>query len=220
MEKLRSNIRLSVVTITLILLFLLPLNAQKNATLYSLYKQNKYSTLKEKVMVLKGEITQAEYLFFTTLFIQDADQAYLNYEQIFQNASGAVKYYAGERLKHFYYAKGYYSTASNYQKYLADNHSLVDEQSVDDKKIEEYTPDSKDEKLYIQVGAFGIKENADQMKKMLDTQNVPSKIKQRVVGKNRLFCVWVIGKKEFKETLNLADELKRKYHLDYKIIKE
>ena len=61
-------------------------------------------------------------------------------------------------------------------------------------------------------------DNTDMLKFLV--QKISSKIKIRHINNKKLFCVWVQGKKDFKQTLKLADELKQKYHLDYKIIKE
>ena len=63
-------------------------------------------------------------------------------------------------------------------------------------------------------------ENANQMQEMLTTQNVNSIIKKRDVNGRILYCVWVPGKKDFKETLDFANSLKNRYELEFRIIKE
>ena len=65
-----------------------------------------------------------------------------------------------------------------------------------------------------------MRDNAEQMKKMLDTQKIDSKIITREVQSKTLYCVWIPGKDEFNDTLNYANELKQLYHLDFNIIKE
>ncbi|NOG44089.1 MAG: hypothetical protein HND50_02610 [Calditrichaeota bacterium] len=186
--------------------------------MYQLYQEKNYNQLKEKYEKVKANLSKAEQIFFDTIFIKDAEKAFQVYKDLFQDSNGKLKYYCGERLKDFYYAKGYYSTASDYEKYLVDNSHLIEEKSFSNANYDSEIID--EEKLFIQVGAFGLKENAKQMSDMLNTQKIKSKIKIRHVNNKDLFCVWVLGKEDFKQTLKLADELKQKYHLDYKIIKE
>ncbi|KAA3617379.1 MAG: SPOR domain-containing protein [Calditrichaeota bacterium] len=211
----------SIFKIILPVIFLcLPLHvySQTNQELYQLYQEKNYNQLKEKYEKVKANLSKAEQIFFDTIFIKDAEKAFQVYKDLFQDSNGKLKYYCGERLKDFYYAKGYYSTASDYEKYLVDNSHLIEEKSFSNANYDSEIID--EEKLFIQVGAFGLKENAKQMSDMLNTQKIKSKIKIRHVNNKDLFCVWVLGKEDFKQTLKLADELKQKYHLDYKIIKE
>ena len=55
----------------------------------------------------------------------------------------------------------------------------------------EESPEDTD-KFYIQVGAFGLQENAQQMQEMLKTQKIDSKIITREVRSKALYCVWII----------------------------
>jgi len=195
------------------------IHAQNNNQLFQLYQEKNFERLKEKYEKVKADLSKAEKIFFDAIFTKNAELAFRTYKDLFQNTSGKLKYYSGERLKDYYYARGYYSTASDYEKYLADNHILIEESSTLER--DNYQAEIVDrESLYIQVGAFGLKENASQMTEMLNTQKIESKIKIRHINNTDLYCVWVLGKKDFKQTLKLADELKQKYHLDYKIIKE
>lgn len=188
--------------------------------LFLLYEQKDYISLKESFEKAKGHLTKAEQLFFSTIFIKDGEEAYANYKELFNKADGRIKYLAAERLKDYYYAKGYYSTASDYERYLAENRSMFENTVSAEQPLSEEPAVADVEKLYIQVGAFGLEDNANQMRTMLETQKIDSKIVKRIVNAQTLFCVWVIGKNNFQQTLELADELKQKYHLDYKIIKE
>ena len=192
---------------------------QNSQQLYQLYQEKNLSQLKEKYVEVKAGLSKADQLFFNALFTRDAEKAFNIYKDLFQNSGGKLKYYTGERLKDYYYARGYYSTASDYEKYLVDNRHLIEE--ANNPEQDSYQPDVIDEEsLFIQVGAFGLKENAMQMSDMLNTQKISSKVKVRYINNKKLFCVWVLGKKDFKQTLKFADELKQKYHLDYKLIKE
>lgn len=196
------------------------ISAQNSEELYSLYQKKEYIRLKEKYEQVKANLSHAEKLFFESLFTDDAEIAFEKYKELFEKSEGRIKYLAADRLKDYYYAKGYYSTASDYERYLVENRELIESSEsavltdIDDEPVQDI------EKLYIQVGAFGLEDNALQMQQMLETQKVESKIIKREVNSRLLYCVWVIGKENFEQTLNFANDLKQKYHLDYKIIKE
>ncbi len=200
------------------IMFSIPSFGQDAARLFRLYQDKDFIALKENYLKVKAKLSKADQLFFSALYNKDAEKAFATYKDLFQNYNGKLKYFSGERLKDYYYARGYYSTASDYEKYLVENRQLIE--TIGSTK-QPFRPEVVDtEKLFIQVGAFGLKENAEQMRKMLSTQKVASIIKIRHVKNKELFCVWVIGKQNFKQTLKFADELKHTYHLDYKIIKE
>jgi SPOR domain len=200
------------------ILFSIPSFGQDAAHLFRLYQDKDFIALKENYQKVKAKLSKADQLFFSALYNKDAEKAFATYKDLFQNSNGKLKYYSGERLKDYYYARGYYSTASDYEKYLVENRQLIE--TIGSTK-QPFRPEVVDtEKLFIQVGAFGLKDNAEQMQEMLSTQKVASIIKIRHVKNKELFCVWVIGKQNFKQTLKFADELKHTYHLDYKIIKE
>jgi hypothetical protein len=193
--------------------------ARPDIDIYTLYKNRAFDKLKERLKTAKATLPKAEQLFFETLFISDAEQAFEIYKELFNKNDGKVKYFSAERLKEYYYAKGYYSTASDYEKYLVEHRELVENNSNTIIQDIEESPEDTD-KFYIQVGAFGLKDNAEQMKKMLETQKIDSKIITREVQSKTLYCVWIPGKDEFNDTLNFANELKQLYHLDFNIIKE
>jgi hypothetical protein len=203
----------------ILLIFNSPIYSQSVNTIYELYQNKEFKKLKEKLNSIKANLPKAEQLFFETLFINDAEQAYTIYKDLFNKYDGKVKYYAADRLKDYYYAKGYYSTASDYERYLVENRALIENSSNEIIHDAEESPVDTD-KFYIQVGAFGLHENAEQMQEMLKTQKIDSKIITREVKSKTLYCVWIPGKEEFSETLNYANELKQMYHLDFNIIKE
>jgi len=204
----------------LILLILFPnIYAQSSNDIYYLYQNKEFVKLKEKLATIKATLPKAEQLFFETLFINDAEKAYQTYMDLFNKNDGKVKFFSAERLKDYYYAKGYYSTASDYEKYLVENRELIESSSNEIIQEIEESPEDTD-KFYIQVGAFGLHENAQQMLEMLKTQKINSKIISREVRSKTLYCVWIPGKDEFTDTLKYANELKQKYHLDFNIIKE
>ena len=195
--------------------------AQHSDELFKMYQEKNIEQLIKMIAVNKSELSSAEQSFYNTLFIKDAEKAFTIYEDLFKKTDGRIKYLCAERLKDYYYAQGYYSTASDYEKYLFENRNLIE--NIDSEIIPENNAlqnNIDEEKLYIQVGAFGLQDNAKQMKSMLDTQKIEAQIVTRKVNNNSLFCVWVTGDNDFNSTLKFAEELKEKYHLDYKIIKK
>lgn len=202
--------------VIILLLVFPPVYSQESSLLFKLYQNKEFEQLKDKFS--NGfKLSGAEKQFFEALFMQDAEKAFSVYENLFQNTDGKVKFACAERLRDYYYAKGYYSTASDYERYLVENQSLMQEET--EVVTDVFTPADND-LLYIQVGAFSIIDNANQMKEMLETQKIKSKIVPRKVNSNELFCVWIHGKQDFNDTLKYANELKQKYHFNFKIIKE
>jgi len=194
---------------------------QNSEDLFRYYQHQDFKSLKEKYPQAKGSLSKSEQDFYDILFIHDAETAFAQYKEMFNKASGRVKYMCAQRLKDYYYAKGYYSTTSEYENYLVENRDLVEEgPSEQVEPVHEDVKINDSEKYYIQVGAFGLQENAEQMKLMLQTQEIESKIVKRNVLSKELHCVWVTGKDNFNQTLKFAEEIKGKYHLNYKIIKE
>ena len=71
----------------------------------------------------------------------------------------------------------------------------------------------------IQVGAFGVTENADDLAQSLREKNLAVEVVNRMIGGRNLYCVWVVGDEGLKKTEDLAREIKQKYNLSYRIIK-
>jgi hypothetical protein len=203
----------------LLLVFNSGVIAQNSNQLFNYYQNKQFDLVKNNLTKSK-QISETERQFFEALFIKDAEQAFGIYEALFKKTEGKIKYYSAERIKDYYYAKGFYSTASDYEKYLVEHKALIDQ------KTEVVIPDIVNESpadtdlLYIQVGAFGLVDNANQMKAMLNTQRIESKIIIKEINSQKLYCVWVTGKGDFDETLKFANDLKQRYHLNFKIIKE
>jgi len=219
MKMIKIN-KLFILKTLLILLLCLPsIYAQCVDDIYYLYQNKEFKKLKEKLVSVKAKLPKAEQLFFETLFVDDAEKAYAVYKDLFDKNDGKVKYFAAERLKDYYYAKGYYSTASDYERYLVEHRDLIENSSNEIVNDVEESPVDTD-KFYIQVGAFGLIDNAQQMQEMLKTQKINSKIITREVRSKTLYCVWIPGRDEFDDTLKYANELKQLYHLDFNIIKE
>lgn len=182
--------------------------------LIDLYNNKNFKAIEEIVGSLQNEpATNYEILFFRTLFIPDGEKAEQQYQQVFEKASQQMKYFAAQKLMDYYYSVGYYVASTKYQKYLVE-HS-ADNITVTPKQ--ESAPAEK-KQFFIQVGAFGLQENAEQQRKFLATQDILATVVERVVNDKILFCVWVDGKSDLDNTLAYANRIKQKYDLNYQIM--
>ena len=170
--------------------------------LYKLYDLQNYETLEIEVKKIDLKYSEfPEIKFFKTIFLENGDEAVKVYKEIFDDSNAILKKYISKKLGDYYYAKGYYLTASKYQEYLVEKNST--------KNNSELQKDEKD-KYIIQLGAFGLEENAQRLKKMLETQNLHTAIVQRIINEKPLFCVWMDGKSDFNHTLKYAEVIKKR----------
>ena len=183
--------------------------------LFKLYEAHDYSSLKKEINKHDVKTRESkEIKFLNTIFLDNGEEAIAIYLDLFQDSYGELKSIIAKKLSDYYYAKGYYITASKYQKYLVENTSTI-------KKIPKQNEEQIDEKKYIiQLGAFGLKDNAYQLQEMLQTQNIYTRIEDRNINGKLLHCVWLDGKKGFSETLQFAEKIKEKYHLQYRILQQ
>lgn len=186
--------------------------------LYQAYMNKDFSRLR----TLLGQVPPAqahmpEVSFYQALFNENADSAAQIYQDVFERANAQVKLLSAQKLYEYYYAKGFYVTAEKYQKYMTEHGPEKGTVQV----LANPASTSPPEKVYyIQVGAFGIKENAQQRRMFLKTQDVPSILVERQVDGRILYCVWVKGKTDFEQTLQMANRLKGKFDLEYQIMKK
>ncbi len=193
--------------------------AQYNyTTLYNLYEQKQFNLLESELSKYpNGSNISLELRFFNTLFEQDAELARQEYQYIFDRAEGKLKNLAAGKLMEYYYARGYYVNAEKYHKFIVE-HKTVNTRSGSIGAKGSEIPEQKGT-YFIQVGAFGMKENARELSQMLGTQDISSRIVERNINGRTLFCVWIEGKDSFENTLKYADKIKSKYDLEYRIIK-
>ena len=186
-----------------------------NKKLYSLYEDQKLEDLKAELDKIDAQNKESpEIKFFNTIFLENGEEALTIYLQLFENSYGDLKPIIAKKLSDYYYAKGYYLTASKYQKYLVESTNTKS-------TIKKNTTTPVEHKKYIiQLGAFGLKENAYQLQEMLQTQNLYTRIKDREINGKVLHCVWLDGKNGFSETLEFAENIKEKYHLQYRILQQ
>ncbi len=175
-----------------------------------MYDSQNYESLENELKKIESKYSEfPEIKFFKTIFLENGDEAVEVYKEIFDDSNSILKKYISKKLGDYYYAKGYYLTASKYQEYLVE------------KNGNNFEPQKKEkDKFIIQLGAFGLEENAQRLKKMLETQNLHTAIVQRNINEKPLFCVWMDGKSDFKQTLKYAEVIKKKYQLQYRIIQK
>ena len=201
--------------IVFIFLLNLPVLAQSFVNrLVDLYSAKNLNDIEEIVATLKNEApTNYDILFFRTLFLTDGEKAEQQYQQVFDKASHRIKYFAAQKLMDYYYSVGYYVTSTKYQKYLVEHSS----DNIKVASVKESAPVTK-KQFFIQVGAFGLHENAEQQRIFLATQDIHSSVVERVVNDKTLFCVWIDGKTDLDKTLTYANRIKQKFDLNYQIM--
>jgi hypothetical protein len=186
-----------------------------NKKLFSLYQDQNLEELKTELDKINAQNSQLpETKFLNTIFLENGEEALTIYLQLFEKSYGDLKSIIAKKLSDYYYAKGYYITASKYQKYLVESTN-----TKPSSKKNTGTP-VENTKYIIQLGAFGLKENAYQLQEMLQTQNIYTRIEDRDINGTILHCVWLDGKDGFSETLEFAENIKEKYHLQYRILQQ
>lgn len=197
------------------------MSAQGFDKLFDLYDQNNIVELQERVTKLTASYPQNNVLrFFSTLFVENGEQALQEYLSLFDKSEGKLKGYVADRLADYYYARGYYVTSQRYAEQAKKMMLLgLKTEAKSTKPIPEKV-ETAGQVYKIQVGAFGFRYNADQLTSMLDTQNIASEIVKRKVNGVELYCVWINGYASHEETKKYAENLKRKYHLHYRIIEK
>ncbi len=173
---------------------------------------------KIKAMLSGGEdafLKPSDALFFKSLFISNGEVAQKNYQTVFDSGSKIVKPLAAQKLMEYFYAAGYYVTATKYQKYIVENQNTVQEPA-----IAENRQTAVKGKYFIQVGAFGLQDNARQQVTFLGTQNIKATMVKRDVNGKHLFCVWIEGKTDLDSTLQIANRIKQQYDLEFQIMKK
>lgn len=205
-------------TISIIVLFSAAVWGQGTAltALIKMYQAQDFARLETAISNLKpGQLSSEDNQFFTALYMPDAEQARTQFSSAFESASPQVRRLAAEKLKDYYYAIGYYVTATKYEKYLV-------EHVADMLQTEQNQPTVQSAKdiYFIQVGAFGLEENAAQRVNFLKTQDIQSSIVTRKVNDKTLYCVWIEAQKDLDKSLEQAKKIKQKYDLEFQIMKK
>ena len=187
--------------------------AQDNNQLFALYKQNDFAGLKQALAGLSNN-SGTDIQFYKALFNTDAEKAELQYKKVFEVGTPRLKLLAAKKLMDYFYALGYYVSATKYQKYIVE-HSQINvahTQPAKEPVVESI--------YYIQVGAFGLEENARQQVDFLKIQDIESNVIKREVNGKTLFCVWIEGSSDLQKSLDYANKIRLKYDLQFQIMKK
>ena len=198
------------------------LAAQNISELFSLYQDKNFSVLQQKVQELSIPYPEkAELRFFNALFLENGEAAVQVYEQIYPDAGGILKTELAKKLGEYYYARGFYTRASEFDKVRQAGPAVIQPGPPDvisrETKIST-PPEKKKVNFIIQVGAFGQEENARQLRKSLQAQKIGSRVVTRLINGKNLYCVWVDGGNSLDETLRIADAIKGRFQLEYRIL--
>lgn len=197
-------------------------SAQKHQDLYDYYASKQFDKLNSRVKQLeKNTQNDAEVLFFKTVLNDNGDNAFSVYERLFIQSRGILKKLSAEKLSQYYYARGFYVKSAEYERFAATyipvktTEVVKSGDNTKERKTEQSTPS-----IYkIQVGAFGVVENANDLASFLKSKKLEASVVNRNIGGNILYCVWVEGGSDIKKTENIAKDIKKKYQLSYRIIK-
>ncbi len=180
--------------------------AQSFEQLHQLYQQKKMDELGQ--LVRNNTSNSKEIVFFKTLFNESGEESIRIYESLFAGSSGELRSLVAKKISEYYYAKGFYVRAAEYNKYIqATTNPIITPTVV-----------SSTKPYFIQVGAFSFRDNANRMKELLLEKKIESNVMVREINGKSLYCVWVNGSATYNETKIIADELKANYKLNYQII--
>ena len=179
--------------------------SQDFGQLNDLYQQRKLNELDR--LLRDNQSNAPQVVFFKTIFIENGEEAIKVYESLFNNSGGELRPLVAKKISEYYYARGFYVKANEYAQHAA----AVDHPVISVEKINKNP-------YFIQVGAFGYRDNANRMKELLQDKNIESEVKVRQVKGKTLYCVWIAGSQTYNETKTLADDLQQKYKLKYQII--
>jgi hypothetical protein len=191
--------------------------AQDFSDLYDLYQKKNIDALKQRVEQLAAQYTQnKEIMFFSTLFMEDGEEAFKTYEQLYTQAEGQLRNIIGEKLAQYYYACGFYVRAAEFkngQPAVSPAAATAAGPNRDGKGVEK-----QQSNFVIQVGAFGQEDNARQLQKILQARDIKARLVTRQVNGQNLYCVWIAGTNSLNETLQIAENLKERFKLEYRIL--
>jgi len=207
--------------ITFILLGLSLLNqaaAQDISEWYALYRNKNFSALRQEIEQQTDSSGRNDELrFFKTLFLENGDDAFAIYEQLYPRSSGTLRTCLGEKLAQYYYARGFYVRAAEFGG--NDSKSMTIDESAVSRSVKGTGPaEGKKVNFIIQVGAFSQEPNARHLQDGLRAQKIESQIVTRVVNGRNLYCVWVNGEHSLEATLKTADNIKERFQVEYRIL--
>jgi len=197
-------------------------SAQQHRDLFEYYGNRQVDKLKNRIQQL-GNTSQndSEILFFRTVLTDNGDNAFSVYDRLFKQSHGPLRNLIAGKLAEYYYARGFYVKSSEFENIAK---AYIPVKTTDETKSGDNIEESKTERstasIYkIQVGAFGIIDNANDLANFLEGKKLEVTVVSRNVSGKILYCVWVEGGSNFNSTEEIAEEIKKKYQLSYRIVK-
>jgi hypothetical protein len=196
-------------------------SAQNHPDLFEFYTNKQFDKLETRIQELGNSAKDdPEVLFFNTILTDNADNAITIYEQLFSQSQGLLKKLASEKLAEYYYALGFYIKSSEYEKYSKTYIPVKTTEFVKSgDNIIKGKSESDIKSIYmIQVGAFSVIDNANDLAGFLKGKELEVSVVSRNIAGNILYCVWLKGDSNFENTEKFAEEIKEKYDLSYRIV--
>ncbi len=198
------------------------LSAQEHQDLFEYYANRQIDKLETRIEQLGNTAhNDPEVLFFSTVLTNNGDNAFSIYERLFKQSRGPLKNLAAEKLAEYYYARGFYIKSSELENIaktyvpVKTTEKIKSGDNIRENKIERST-----KSIYkIQVGAFSVIENANDLASFLKGKKLEVSVVNRNISGNNLYCVWVEGNSSFESTENIAKEINKRYKLSYRIVK-
>jgi hypothetical protein len=199
-------------------------HAQGYEDLYLLYSNHRIEQLASRLKEYeKRSPSEPEIQFFKAVLMEDGDAAMAVYQDLFGKSSGRLKSLIAAKISAYYFAQGYYVKADEYNRLAATKFPLKAQENLissDNKEKDSAAKEASDKPVYIiQVGAFGVEQNADDLSAVLKRRKVNARVVKRLVGDNDLFCVWIDGAEDYAATKQIAEEVREKFKLSYRILK-
>ena len=129
-----------------------------NKNLFELYDSQNFEQLNSELAKLdKTKSISSEIEFLNTVFMENGEEAIKIYLKLFENSNGDFKSIVSKKLSDYYYAKGYYLTASKYQKYLVESTSTIPKlqknNNIQDYFIRAYSGDCREPGIFQGLSA-------------------------------------------------------------------
>jgi hypothetical protein len=196
--------------------------AQNYQDLYVLYENNRMERLQLRLAEYEKKYPESlEVQFFNALFLNNGDEAFKIYNDLFGRSDGKLKSLLAEKISEYYFAQGYYVKAKEYQALAGKEfpEKTKDLPADTDNKEVDSNSSAESTSYVIQVGAFSVIENANDLAGVLQHKEVSARVVARKIGDKSLYCVWVDGADDYSSTKEIAEEIKKKYNLSYRILK-
>jgi len=169
----------------------------------------------------KRQPNDPEIVFFKAIFKGNGEEAIKIYEDLYKSSGGKVKSLIAKKMSKYYFAQGYYVKAQEFRRLSGQEFPVktkVKSNSADNKKVKNVKPDEQP-KYIIQVGAFGVEKNANDLADVLRRKKIDVKVVDRNISGKILYCVWIEGDSDYSTTKSIAEDIKTHYNLTYRILK-